>query len=198
MKTFYKSQNPLILVLSGIIISGFFSSALSFLKYIANPIEILPAIVFWLMGSLATTEYNDIGMVLIPIVACSTVLLFLRWRFNILSLGDVEAKSLGIDVKKMQKLIIVCATVITPSSVCISGTIGWIGLVVPHLARILVGTNHSKLLPASCILGSIMLVFLDNIARTVSTAEIPLGIVTGLVGTPVFALLLYKQRTKIL
>lgn len=197
VKTIYKSQNVLILVLSGVIISGFFSSALSFLKYIADPIEILPAIVFWLMGSIATTEYSDIFMVLIPIVGCSAILLFIRWRFNILSLGDVEAKSLGINVKKMQKVIILCATVITASSVCISGTIGWIGLVVPHLAKLLVGTNHSKLLPASCVLGAIMLVFLDNIARTMSSAEIPLGIVTGLIGTPVFAFLLFKQRTNV-
>ena len=196
VRTLYQSQNALILVLAGVIISGFFSSALSFLKYVADPYETLPAIVFWLMGSIASVDYPDLFMVAAPILVCSMILLLLRWRFNVLSLGDNQAQALGLDVVRIQRWIILCATVVTACSVCISGTIGWVGLVVPHIARLLVGANHTRLLPASCVCGAIALIVLDDFARCLTDAEIPLGILTGLIGAPFFAYLLFRQRVK--
>ena len=197
IKMFYKSSNSLILILGGIIIAGFFSSVVSLLTYTADPYDTLPDIVYWLMGSLTGMTYAKVGTVAIPVVVFSGILIAIRWRFNIMSLGEVEAQSLGMDTKKMLKLIILCATMITASVVCISGTIGWIGLVVPHLSRMLTGIDHEKLLPASAILGAIVLIVVDDVARSLTGVEIPLGILTGLLGAPFFAYLLFKQKAKV-
>ncbi len=190
----FKSPNVLMLVLAGIIVNGFFSSALSLTKYVADPNDTLPAITFWLMGSLANADYEDFAFMVIPILVSAGGIMMLRWKLNALSLGDAEAKALGVNVKRLRLLLVLFSTVITAVSVCVSGTIGWVGLVVPHLARSFTGVNHSRLLPLSCILGALFLIILDNIARTLTGAEIPLGIMTGIVGTPVFALLLIKQK----
>jgi iron complex transport system permease protein len=197
IKKFYKSENTLILILGGIIIGGFFSSLISLITYTADPYDTLPDIVYWLMGSLTGMTYVKVGMVAIPVIVFSGVLIAIRWRFNIMSLGDVEAQSLGMDTKRMQKIIIVSATTITASVVCISGTIGWIGLVVPHLARMLIGVDHTKLLPASAVLGAIVLIVIDDLARIAAGVEIPLGILTGLLGAPFFTYLLFRQKAKV-
>ena len=197
IKMFYKSENTLILILGGIIIGGFFSSLISLLTYTADPYDTLPDIVYWLMGSLTGMTYTKVGMVSIPVIAFSGILIAIRWRFNIMSLGDVEAQSLGVNTKRMQKLIILSATMITASVVCISGTIGWIGLVVPHLARMLTGVDHTKLLPASAVLGAIVLIIVDDVARSAAGVEIPLGILTGLLGAPFFTYLLFRQKAKV-
>lgn len=190
----FRSPNILMLALAGIIVNGFFSSALSLTKYMADPNDTLPAITFWLMGSLAAADYDDLMFMIIPILAGSFGIIFLRWKINVLSLGDSEAKALGVNVNRLRFLLVLFATVITAVSVCVSGTIGWIGLVVPHLARACTGDNHSRLLPFSCILGALLLIILDDISRSLTGAEIPLGILTGIVGTPVFALLLIRQK----
>jgi iron complex transport system permease protein len=163
-------------------------------KYVADPYDELPEIVFWLMGSLSTIRYEDRGWLAIPLIIGGTVLLLLRWRINILSLGDEEAKALGVDIEKMRLVIIVCATLVTSAAVSISGIIGWVGLVVPHIARMLVGPNYSRLMPASVVLGASFLLVVDDLARTIVATEVPLGIITSLLGAPLFAYLIKRGK----
>ena len=190
----YKTTPTLVLVLAGIIVGAFFSALISLTTYVADPYETLPTIVFWLMGSLASIGNEEILVVAIPILIGTTVLLLIRWRINILSMGEEEARALGVDTKKLRVIIIVCCTIVTASSVCISGIIGWVGLVIPHVGRMLVGPDHKYLLPASLLLGASYLLLVDDLARTLTTAEIPLGILTAIVGAPFFAYLLRKSK----
>jgi iron complex transport system permease protein len=189
-----KGTGSLVFVLAGIIIGSIFTSLTSLVKYVADPYDELPEIVFWLMGSLSTVRYGDLLWLIVPLVAGSAILLLLRWRINILSLGDEEAKALGLDIEKMRLTIIVCATLVTSSAVSISGIIGWVGLVVPHIARMLVGPNYSKLLPVSLALGASFMLLVDDIARTIVATEIPLGIITSLLGAPLFGYLIKRGR----
>jgi iron complex transport system permease protein len=190
----YKSSSALSLVLSGIIVSSFFSAILSLMKYIADPREKLPEIVFWLMGSLNMVNADDVLKTAPVILLGIFGLLLVRWRINLISMGEEEAEALGVDVKKLRGLIIAFSTIITAAAVSISGIIGWIGLVIPHVGRMLVGPDFKKLLPISTIIGAIYLLIMDDCARTVTTGEIPLGILTALVGTPFFAYLLWKTK----
>ncbi|MCL2687037.1 MAG: iron ABC transporter permease [Methanobrevibacter sp.] len=190
----FKGTSMLTLVLCGIAIGSFFSALLSIAKYVADPYGQLPTIVFWLMGSLASVTTQQIIMVLIPMLIGITILILIRWRLNVVSMGDEEALTMGIDVKKMQAIIIICCTLITAAAVSISGIIGWIGLVIPHIARMILGPDHKVLLPASVILGAFFLLLIDNISRTVTTVEIPLGILTALIGAPFFIYLLKKSK----
>ena len=190
----YRSGAILILVLSGIMVSALFSALLSLVKYVADPYDTLPAIVFWLMGSLASVTGQDLVMVAPPILIASLILVVLRWRINLMALGDDEARSLGIDTKKMTRIIVICATVITASAVCISGIVGWVGLVVPHIGRLLVGPDFKKLVPASALIGASYMMVVDNVSRTAFSTEIPLGILTAIIGAPVFAYLLTKKK----
>ena len=189
-----RNNSNLVLVLAGIITSGFMSSVLGIMKFVADEETELPAIVFWQMGSLTTVDMIDVWAIL-PLVAAGTaILLALSWRLNILSFGEVEAKTLGMNVKRMRAIVIICASFLTASTVCISGTIGWIGLVIPHLSRLLVGSDHRRQLPVSLLLGGTFLLIIDTLARTITTADMPLSILTGLVGAPFYAWLLYRQR----
>jgi iron complex transport system permease protein len=190
----YKSSSALSLVLSGIVVSSFFSALVSLMKYLADPRDTLPEIVFWLMGSLATVTADDVIKTVPVIVAGIIGLLLIRWRINIISMGEEEAESLGVDVKKLRGIIIALSTIITAAAVGISGIVGWIGLVIPHVGRMLVGPDYKKLLPVSTVIGAIYLLLVDNIARTITTGEIPLGILTALIGTPFFAYLLWKSK----
>ncbi len=190
----YKSSSALSLVLSGIVVSSFFSALVSLMKYLADPRDTLPEIVFWLMGSLATVTVDDVIKTVPVIVAGIIGLLLIRWRINIISMGEEEAESLGVDVKKLRGIIIALSTIITAAAVGISGIVGWIGLVIPHVGRMLVGPDYKKLLPVSTVIGAIYLLIVDNIARTITTGEIPLGILTALIGTPFFAYLLWKSK----
>jgi len=192
-KTF-KGTSMLTLVLCGIAIGSFFSALLSIAKYVADPYGQLPTIVFWLMGSLASITLQQVVMVSIPMIIGMTILILIRWRINVVSMGDAEALTMGIDVKKMQAIIIICCTLITAAAVSVSGIIGWIGLVIPHIARMILGPDHKVLLPASTILGAFFLLLIDNIARTMTTIEIPLGILTALIGAPFFIYLLKKSK----
>lgn len=187
-------NSTLVLVLTGMVISTLFSSLISMVKYVADPESKLPAITFWLMGGLSSIRTVDVKAVLIPMLISSIPLLLLRWKLNVLSFGDEEAKALGLDTSKLRMIIIICSTLLTASSVSICGMIGWIGLIIPHLARMLVGPNYKVLLPASLLIGSTFLLLVDDIARSAFAIEIPLGILTSLFGAPLFLYLLMKGK----
>lgn len=184
------------LVLGGTIIQSIFSALLSLLKYIADPYSELPAITFWLMGSLASTQTEELIFSAIPMLIGLAGTMLFRWRLNVLSMGDREAKTLGLNVGLNKGCVIAFATLATAGAVCISGVIGWIGLVVPHMCRMVIGSDNKWLIPASISIGACFMIFVDTICRTVSGAEIPLGIVTAIVGGPFFIYLLKKTKGK--
>jgi iron complex transport system permease protein len=190
----YKTTPVLMLVLSGIVCGSVFSSLISVTKFVADPFSKLPAITFWLMGSLGSASYADVIKVGPPILIGSAGLILLSWRINILSMGDEEARALGVRTELLKAAIIVCATIITASAVCVAGIVGWVGLVIPHIGRMIAGPNHKALLPASMAIGGAYLLFIDDIARSVTAMEIPLGILTAMIGAPFFAYLLRKTR----
>ena len=188
-----KRESTLALVLSGVIVGGFCGSILGLLKYIADPEEDLPTIVYWQMGSLAKADFDTIAYAGPVIIVSLIVLLALRWRINVLSLGDHEAKALGVNLRKERGAVILFATLLTASAVSLAGTIGWIGLVLPHLARFLVGPNVNRSMPVALVMAAAFMLIVDTLARF-SGIEIPLSILTGLIGTPFFIVLLAKQR----
>jgi iron complex transport system permease protein len=190
----YRSTPVLMLVLSGIVVAAFFSALLSGTKYVADPDSKLPAITYWLLGSLNGTSAQSLAMALPPIVLGGVGLMMVRWRLNVLSLGDEEAGSLGIRTDRLKAVIIACTTLITAAAVSVCGIVGWVGLVIPHLARMWVGPDHRRLLPAACSIGATYLLLIDDAARTASAGEIPLGILTAVVGAPFFAYLLRKTQ----
>jgi iron complex transport system permease protein len=190
----FRQSSPLTLVLSGIIVSALCSSLLSLFQYTANVYDELPVIVFWTMGSLATVSRADAAAVAPAILIFGGVLVAMRWRINLLSLGGKEARTLGVNIGFMRFLAVLCSTVITASAVCVSGAIGWIGLIVPHLARLLVGSDNRYAIPTSALLGSSFLVVVDTVARNISSAEIPLSIITGLLGTPIFVFIVVRGK----
>lgn len=189
-----KTTSILMLVLSGVIVNAFFTAMISIVKFSSDPQNELPSIVFWLMGSLAGASYIKLAIVSIPLLVCMTILLLLRWRINILSLGDEDAYALGMRVENIRWLIIICVTIIVALSVSISGIIGWVGLAIPHIARMVVGPDHRVLLPASMSFGAVYLLLMDGLARTLTPAEIPLGILTAIIGATVFGYLLRKTK----
>ncbi|BDC36084.1 iron ABC transporter permease [Candidatus Methanoliparum sp. LAM-1] len=189
-----KSSSNLVLVLSGVAVGSLFSALTSFTKYVADPYEKLPAIVFWLMGSLSSVSNKDLLVVIFPMLVSIMILLLIRWKINVISIGDEEARSLGLNTKKFTTLMIICCTILTASAVCISGIIGWVGLVIPHIGRMIVGPDHRKLLPATLSLGASYLLLVDNFARALTTVEIPLGILTAIMGAPFFIYLLKKSK----
>lgn len=189
--------SDIILVLSGIIVGGIMNSIMGLIKYIADSETQLPGIIYWQLGSLAKVMKRDV-MIILPIIVISAILLIaLSWRINILSLGEREAKSLGVNVVRTRGAIIIFSTLLTASSVCISGTIGWVGLVIPHLSRMIVGPDNVKMLPLSFILGSSFMLLIDTLSRVLTSAELPISILTGLVGAPFYLYLLVKQRMRL-
>jgi iron complex transport system permease protein len=194
INSFYRRSSTLILVLSGIIVSSFFSSLISLMKYTADPETKLPEIVFWLLGSFASVTVDDVFQYAPYMILGIIVLVALRWRINVLSLDDMQAKSLGLNIKRYQGVIIFFCTLISAAAVCVSGIIGWVGLIVPHIARMIVGPNNSKVLPASVVIGMSYMMIIDDIARTLVANEIPMGVLTGIIGAPFFGYLLLRQR----
>ena len=190
----YKSDSTLILVLAGIIVGTVFNAFVMLCKTIADPLNKLPEIVSWTMGSLARSNWGHVTSVAPAIILGILFLLIIRWRINILALGEEEATALGMDTKVLGGLIILAATIITAAAVSISGSIGWVGLVIPHLARMLVGPEYSKMLPVSAVMGASFLLLVDDVARTLLSMEIPLGILTALIGAPFFAYLLTRKK----
>jgi iron complex transport system permease protein len=182
------------LVLSGVVVGAFFSALLSGVKYVADPESKLPAITYWLLGSLNGASMNSLIMASPPIIAGSVGLLLVSWKLNVPTMGDEEARALGLRTEWLKSGIIICTTLITAAAVSVCGIVGWVGLVIPHVGRMLVGPDHRLLLPASMSIGATYLLLVDDIARTASAGEIPLGILTAMIGAPFFAYLLRKTR----
>jgi iron complex transport system permease protein len=182
------------LVLAGIIVGAFFSALISMVKFIADPYEKLPAIVFWLMGSLATVNLGRLLFAAPLFLAGMAVLLAYRWKLNVLSMGDEEAGSFGVDVARERVVVIFCCTILTAAAVSISGIIGWVGLVIPHLGRAIVGPDLRKLLPACISLGASYLLVIDDLCRALTSVEIPLGVVTAIVGAPIFGYFMMREK----
>lgn len=190
----YKSTPVLMLVLAGTVVSAFFQALLSILKFTAEGDEKLPAITFWLMGSLGSVSLNDLLISVVPIVICLIGLWVLGWRINVLSMGDKEARSLGVHTERIKVAIIVFSTILTSTAVSICGIIGWVGQVIPHFCRMIVGPDHKKLIPATMFVGAAYILIVDNLCRLLTATEIPLGILTAIIGAPVFAFLLRKTK----
>jgi iron complex transport system permease protein len=184
----------LILVLAGIVIGTLLGSLVSLLKYLADPYNQLPAITFWLLGSLASVTVGDVKAVTPSVVLGLIPLVLLRWRMNVMTLGEDEARALGVDTRRLRLVVVAAATLMTAGVVSISGVVGWIGLLVPHLARFLVGPDFRRLLPVSILLGAGYLLGVDTLARTIARIEIPLGVLTAFIGAPFFIWVLAASR----
>jgi len=191
----YHSAPLLVLTLVGILVGSFFSSLTSLLKYVADPLDTLPAITYWLMGGLTDVTLDDIPALAAISLLGMVVLWGVRWRLNVLSMGDNEALALGLNPTRLKLLIIICSTLMTAMAVSVGGVIGWVGLVIPHAARTLVGPDHQRLIPATMALGAVFLLLIDTMSRTLLPAEVPLGVFTGVVGVPLLLIILRVNRT---
>lgn len=189
-----KNQSITTLVLAGIIISSLFSAGLSFLKYISDPFQQLPEIEFWTMGSFNTSSWGSVIKTFSTMFLGLGFIFLFRWKLNVLSLGDDEALSLGVDVKKARRIYILSATLLVASSISSCGVINWVGLVVPHIARMIIGSDHNVLIPFSAVIGGSFMLIMDTIARSLTVDEIPISIITSFVGAPFLAYLLVRQN----
>jgi len=187
-------DRTLVLVLSGVVMGALAGACISLVKIMADPYDQLPAITFWLLGSLAGIKLADLAVAAPLVLAGLVPLVLLRWRIGVLSLGDDEARALGVDVGRLRALVIVAATLMTASVVAISGVIGWVGLMMPHIARMLAGPNFARLLPAAMLLGAAFILAVDTLARTMARIETPIGILTAVVGAPFFLWLLARGK----
>jgi iron complex transport system permease protein len=186
--------SPIVLILAGMAVAALFQALIAVLKYIADPIDVLPVITFWLMGGLGRVTGADVLRVTGPVLSAMVLVWALRWQLNVLSLGDDEARALGVRVAGVRTLLIMAATLMTAAVVSISGIVAWVGLLVPHMARMLVGPSFPTLLPVTLVMGGGYLLLVDDVCRTVAPIDIPLGILTALLGAPVFIILLTKGR----
>ena len=193
-----RNSSNLMLVLSGTIVSAFMCSILGVMKFVAEEDTELSSIVYWQMGSLASIKGRELLTVSPLLIISGVVLILLAWRLNIMSFGEAEAKTLGVNLKLIRGLCIAGASMLTAASVCLSGTISWLGLIIPHLGRLIVGPDNTKLIPAAMVLGAVFLLFIDTLARIMTSMEIPISILTGLIGAPFYAWLLWKQKAKVL
>ncbi len=185
-----KANQAVALILAGMMISSLFSAGTSFVKLVADTQQQLPAITYWLMGSLSSIKDMDVVFLAIPVALGMIPLFFLRWRMNLLTVGEEEAQSMGVNTRRLRGAVIVCATLLTSASVAVSGMIGWVGLVIPHFCRMLFGYDYRRLIPAGALFGAAFLLAVDDIARLVTTGELPLGILTAFVGAPLFLYLI--------
>ena len=174
------------LVLAGIMVSSLFQSGTSFIKLVADPNNKLPQITYWLMGSLSGAKWRDIGFVLIPMLAGLIPLFLLRWQLNVITMGDDEARAMGVNAPRVRLWIVICSTLVTASAVSVSGMIGWVGLVIPHMLRRVVGSDYRFLMPGAMLGGGVFLLIVDNVSRNATTAGIPIGILTAFIGAPFF------------
>lgn len=190
-----RNRDPVLtLVLAGVAIGAVVGAGISLIKILADPYDQLPAITYWLLGSLTAVTRADVGSILPAVLIGFIPLILLRWRMNVMTLGDEEAQTLGVDTRLTRSALIAGATLITAASVSIAGIVGWVGLVIPHIARLLVGPDFRKLLPASIMLGGGYMLIVDTLARSIARIEIPLGILTAVVGAPFFLWLLASGR----
>ncbi len=188
--------STLALVLSGVIVGGFCSALVGLMQTLADPMVKLPSIVYWLLGSFAGATYEKVALVASVTLVAGTLLLALRWRINLLSLGETDAKALGVNVGLLRWMLMGLVALLVAAQVSVSGGVGWVGLIVPHLARMLVGPEHTRLLPTAAFLGGIYLLGMDDIARSLTEQEIPIGLLTSVVGTPIFALLFWRTQSR--
>lgn len=177
------------LVLAGILVSTLFQSGMSVVKFLADADDKLPTITFWLMGSFANVNRGDLWMCVIPMGLGFAALLFESWKLNVLSFGDEEARAMGVNTRRTRLIVICASTLVTSASVAVAGIVGWIGLVIPHLARAVVGPNYKVLLPTSIFIGAVFLLLVDDIARCAMTVEVPIGILTAILGVPFFVVI---------
>jgi iron complex transport system permease protein len=191
----YRTAPTIVLTLMGILIGSFFASLTSLLKYLADPLDTLPAITFWLLGGLTGVSWRSVPLLLVLTVVGAVFFLLVRWRLNVLSMGDAEATALGMNPQRMKVMLIVAATLVTAVAVSVGGVIGWVGLVIPHAARMLVGPDHLRLVPMSLALGASFLLSIDTVSRSMLPSEVPLGVLTGLIGVPLLVALLRRQGT---
>ena len=188
------SRNIIILVLGGIISSSLFSALLSIIKYGADTNDVLPAITYWLMGSLSFSTSSIVWNLTIPMLGGILILIFFSKYLNALSLGDEEAKALGVNTKLLKLIIILVATLISALSVILAGIIGWIGLIIPHITRLIFGADNKVILPMSALIGAIFLLLVDNVSKLIFSFEIPIGIVTAIIGIPIFIFVLKNAK----
>jgi iron complex transport system permease protein len=189
-----RGQNVMKMVLAGIVVSSLFNAMLSILKYLADPLDELPGIIFWLMGGFSRASWTEVKII-IPLTLIGIIIIYLmRWYLNVMSMGDEEAASLGVNVKLLRIILISFSTFMVSASVATTGQITWIGLVIPHIARFLVGSDHKIMIPQTIILGPAFLLLMDDLARTLTSAEIPISIITAFIGAPFFAYLLMTRK----
>ena len=191
-----KYKSNINMVLAGMIVGTLMSSVLGFIKFIADPDTELASITYWTMGSFSYIDINVVIISVILVFICSIILYKISWKIDILATGEDEAKILGVNTNLVRRIVIIYATILTATSICIAGTIGWVGLIIPHFSRILVGSTNKKLIPISMISGSIFMILVDTMTRTIGSIEMPVSILTGFIGAPCFLLLLYVKRSK--
>lgn len=189
----YRTTPTIMLILGGTIVGAVFSALISLMKFVADPETQLPNLVYWLMGSLSSVGWEQLAAA-IPIAIGFVVLCVLSWRINVLSMGDKEARALGVDVQRDKLLVVVAATLSTAGAVCIAGIVGWVGLIIPHIGRMVAGSDNRRLMPLSAAIGAAFMVLIDLACRTISVSEIPLGVLTSLIGAPFFVYLLKKTK----
>ena len=189
-----KGNHMMVVVLAGVMMSSLLQAAVSYTKLIADPTDQLAAITYWLMGSLTGAKPADLAMAAAPMAAGLLALFALRWRINILTMGDDEASTMGVNAQRVRIVVIFAATLVTAASVAVTGMIGWVGLVIPHFARMVIGCDYRKLLPASMLMGASFLLIVDDVARLATTSEIPIGILTAFVGAPFFLYLITRKK----
>ena len=187
-----RTNQTVALILAGMMISSLFSAGTSFVKLVADTQQQLPAITYWLMGSLSSIKDKDVLFLSIPVALGMVPLLVLRWRMNLLTLSPDEARAMGVHTDRLRLAVILSSTVLTAAAVSVSGMIGWVGLVIPHLSRRIVGSDCRRLMPMSCLFGAAFLLLVDNMARCLTATEIPIGILTAFVGAPFFIYLMVK------
>ncbi len=189
-----RTTSPVLtIVLGGIVVAAFFNALVSLVTYLADPYTTLPSITFWLMGSFTAATWAKVTLILIPATVGMGVVMMLRWRINVLSLGDTEATALGVNPGHLRALLITAVSLLTASTVAMVGVVGWVGLVIPHLVRLVVGPDHRSLLPASALLGGMYVLGVDTLSRSWGEVELPVGILTALIGAPVFIVVLIRQ-----
>ena len=194
----FQNRSPTILLLSGIIVGGLMSAILSIIKYMADPESTLSSITFWLMGSCEHCTMRDVAILFPIVMICTAILIIIRWRINLVALGREEAQTKGLNYNLYRNIIIIMATLMTASSVAIVGTVGWIGLVIPHMTRLLVGRNTANTIPLTVVFGAVFMIIVDILSRTFTDSEIPLSAITGFFGTVIFITILYFRRRSIL
>jgi iron complex transport system permease protein len=192
-----RTESNIMLVLSGIVVAGLMSSIMGFIKYIADPETELAPITYWQMGSFSYVDFSNLTGVLPALAIGFAVLFAISWWLDVLSLGDDEARLLGANVRVIRNTAVCAATLLTAGAICVSGTVSWIGLVIPHFARMFVGPNNTRLLPIAALLGAIFLIAVDTATRTMTVVELPISILTGVIGAPFYVYLLYKQRLRL-